>query len=62
MLVSVEGVTTSWSILSSTVLVLLHYPEYQDRIVEELNTALGGVYNVAVLRNKHEIIKWRVVL
>jgi len=38
--VIVSGIMTSWSILGSTFLLLLHFPEYQDKLVAEVNHVL----------------------
>ncbi|XP_052806610.1 cytochrome P450 2D20-like [Mya arenaria] len=35
------GILTTWSVLSSTILMLLHYPEYQKRARTELCAAIG---------------------
>jgi len=45
----VSAIMTSWSILSSTFFLLIHFPEYQEKLVAEVNNVLnqdGGRQNV----------------
>ncbi|XP_052764100.1 vitamin D 25-hydroxylase-like [Mya arenaria] len=39
--VVVAGIITSWSLLSSTMFLLLHHPEFQDRLAKELQAVAG---------------------
>ena len=35
------GITTSWAALSNTMLVLLNFPQYQEKIQIELDNVIG---------------------